>query len=560
MIKHENPKIKTFAILCDSYYLQQWQAESIRLLTNNGFVPVLLIMDDRPAKPKPRRKRLQRYPWHKIIYRIYQRYLFRPEAKKMLSLKDELKNIPVLKAHPRKVKTGFYFSDDEIDAIKKTGPDFMLRFGFGILRGDILSSAPYGLWSFHHDDEKKYRGVPSNFWEIYCNDPVNASILQVLTDDIDGGPVIRKGFFPTLLHSWKSNLDQAYFRSASWPLQAARDINNGALDPAQIKGDPENSPVYRLPENSKMLRFFFQSLINRIKLHGQEMFRPEDWRIGIFQTENINGQDKIAEHQLNMPPGPGKHHYFADPFIVKTGHELHLLFEEYDYHKAKGHISGYIYNCREKKWSAKKILLNKGTHLAYPFTFREEGHIYCLPENAAAGSVELYQYDPVQQELTLHRVLAEKTAAIDASLLKYNNKWWLFFTVPGASNFELHIYWSEQLQGPYRPHANNPVKQDIRNARPGGNFFEVNGSIYRPAQDSSRSYGCRLQFMEIEKLSITEYREKPAGSLEPWPGQKFNKGLHTLSHDGDYFVCDLKRYCFNFPNFKRKMLEKMRLV
>ena len=40
---------------------------------------------------------------------------------------------------------------------------FMLRVGFNIIRGEILNVPKYGVWSFHHDDEVKYRGGPAGY-------------------------------------------------------------------------------------------------------------------------------------------------------------------------------------------------------------------------------------------------------------------------------------------------------------------------------------------------------------------------------------------------------------
>ena len=60
----------------------------------------------------------------------------------------------------KKGKFSEYFTNSDINEIKNQHLDFILRFSYGIIRGKILDSAKYGIWSFHHDDEKKYRGGP----------------------------------------------------------------------------------------------------------------------------------------------------------------------------------------------------------------------------------------------------------------------------------------------------------------------------------------------------------------------------------------------------------------
>jgi len=57
----------------------------------------------------------------------------------------------------------------DIELIRAERPGF-LRFGFNILRGDVLEVAPYGISSFHHGDEQHYRGQPPGSREIHdCN-------------------------------------------------------------------------------------------------------------------------------------------------------------------------------------------------------------------------------------------------------------------------------------------------------------------------------------------------------------------------------------------------------
>ena len=75
--------------------------------------------------------------------------------------------------------------------------------------------------------------------------------------------------------------------------------------------------------------------------------------------------------------------------------------------------------------------------------------------------------------------------------------------LPGASmHDELHVYWAEDLLGPWFGHALNPVRIDARNSRPAGAVFEVDGRLMRPVQDCSAVYGGALRFMEIVCLDV----------------------------------------------------------
>jgi hypothetical protein len=89
------------------------------------------------------------------------------------------------------------FPDDALKLIRKKDLDMILRFGFNILRGDILTAAQYGVWSYHHGDNDYYRGGPAHFWELHEGNPISAGVLQRLTEDLDSGLVLCKGYFAT---------------------------------------------------------------------------------------------------------------------------------------------------------------------------------------------------------------------------------------------------------------------------------------------------------------------------------------------------------------------------
>jgi hypothetical protein len=105
----------------------------------------------------------------------------------------------------------------------------------------------------------------------------------------------------------------------------------------------------------------------------------------------------------------------------------------------------------------------------------------------------------------------------------------------------LLIYHADHFEGPWIPHLANPVKVDIRSARPGGTPFHVGESLYRPAQDCSESYGCRLALNRITTLTPTSFAEETVRVLRPHPSWPCRDGFHTLSGEGDWTILDAKR-------------------
>jgi len=81
----------------------------------------------------------------------------------------------------------------------------------------------------------------------------------------------------------------------------------------------------------------------------------------------------------------------------------------------------------------------------------------------------------------------------------------------------------------------------VRSSRPAGAPFTVGDRLYRPAQDSSRTYGGRIAINQIRVLSTSEFEEETIAYLEPDPHSEYPDALHTLSFAGEYAVVDGKR-------------------
>ena len=46
----------------------------------------------------------------------------------------------------------------------------------------------------------------------------------------------------------------------------------------------------------------------------------------------------------------------------------------------------------------------------------------------------------------------------------------------GEAHDELHLYSAPGILGPWKPHPRNPVKSDVRSARPAGRVYHVTAS------------------------------------------------------------------------------------
>jgi hypothetical protein len=153
-------------------------------------------------------------------------------------------------------------------------------------------------------------------------------------------------------------------------------------------------------------------------------------------------------------------------------------------------------------------------------------------------------------------------AAVDSTIVNFDGRWWLFCTcAENGRNDSLYLWHSETLTGPWEAHTRNPVKIDIRSARPGGTPFVYNGELYRPSQDCSLTYGGRVSLNRVTKLTTTSFEEQVVNTVGPEIGGRYRDGMHTLSVLGtDKTLIDGKRHRFFVGGFWHAMKFLIRSV
>ena len=551
-----------FAVMLNSMTVQKWQYESLKALVDNPKVNAVLIIlnDSEHSKKKGLLHKITHYSWQHLLFLQYYRHLFRPKVFRQETVKDLFPDVDIIKCRTSKSKISEYFSENDINEIKARNADFIIKFGFGIIKGDILNCTPMGVWSFHHGDEQKYRGVPPGFWEIYYKDHKTGSILQRLTEKLDSGVILRKGIFKTIEHSWRENLEQSINLTKYWPVHVCNEIIDQGTFPDQTEGVSTNAPLFKIPGNTTFVLFLLKLLGNRIRFHFNELFYCENWQLGIIKarTADILGelQYDIDLEEVDFLQAKNANFYYADGFAVKDSERLLLLFEDYSYNSRQGHLSSVWFNERDYSFTKPVTLLKEPWHLSYPFVFKYKGSTYCLPECKDRKNVELYRLDTNSMKLIHERTLIENLEAVDPSLIYHQNHWYLFFTAGYATNTELHIWHAENLEDEFMPHVLNPVKSNVGNSRPAGSLFYLDGKLYRPSQDCSRSYGGRIIINEVKILTEQFFLEQTVNVLEPPKGFQ---GIHNLSFAGDSMLFDCKKMKFSPANFTNQLKKKLKL-
>lgn len=291
-----------------------------------------------------------------------------------------------------------------------------------------------------------------------------------------------------------------------------------------------------------------------IKKYSNKLYLKQ-WGIG-FLKANIADiiRNKKTDLSFEWMTLENKTISRADPFIFKTDDgRINILFESVSTYNLDGKISLMVCNDALEP-VLEKCVLDTNDHLSYPSVYRENGKIYVFPESAFSGSLFCYEFDQAKKTFINKKQILQ-LPLLDSTILKYDNKYWLFATFLGETfNSDLQIFYADNLLGPYTPHAGNPVKKALDGARPAGNFIEVDGAIYRPAQNCSNYYGEAITINKIKKLTTTEFEEEEYMIIEPNKNDEFNYGIHTINAvDGLIIVDGQKGYFEPVRQLTRKL-------
>lgn len=535
----------SFGIMCTTSHLQAWEAACIEELMADPRIQLKLLIFDSPHNygGSSLFNKLRKQNPNQLLFNLWSRFLLRPRSRRPVDCSTHFKDVESITCQVSyKGKFSQHFSDADLGKIRSYNLDFILRFGFNIVRGGILEAARYGIWSFHHDDEQKYRGAPPCFWEIYRGDPCTGSILQRLTNKLDGGVVLRKGWFRTQNYSYSKNIDQAYFESSRWPYQVARQLMDDDTNFTSLVSQTK-APIYYPPTNAQLLYFFLLLTKNAARKTFQRLFQKDQWTIGLIEQpiEKIVESGRLEKPRLSVPVPSDR--FYADVMGFKQDGRLQLLFEELEYKKKFGYISCITIDDQYKIINKRKVF-DTSSHLSYPFLFTDNQRIYCMPESSAMNRLELWKAESLPDTWIKVTVLLEGMSVVDATLFKHEGKYWLFYTRRDNDfdpDLHLFIAWSDNITGPFHSHPRNPVKTSARSARPAGTMFNYKENIYRPAQNFTKTYGGSIILNKIIILTTEQFEEVETCELFS-PEPRYPAGLHTLCViDEKTVVVDYKR-------------------
>jgi hypothetical protein len=437
---------------------------------------------------------------------------------------------------------GDTFAKDDVAALQALDIEVLLWFGAQELRGGILDAARAGVWAVHLGDDRTKRGGPPGFWEVHEGAPVAGAALQVLVDEPGESRTLARvsvATVPTSVARTRSDLGWAALPMVERMLRclhregaaAFRDRierERGALSfySNRLYGAPTAADlvVHVARRGARLARVVARTLRSR-----------RQWILFLGTADDL-----VQAFWRLQPLVPPPDTFWADPHIVRVGDRYFVFVEEVKYASGKGHIAVIEVDAAGRPGAARTVL-GEPHHLSYPFVFEHEGAHYMVPESSANGTIDLYRATSFPDDWQLVEHLMSGIDAVDTTLLRDGDRWWLFTSVTphrGAGSGELHLFGSDRLiGGDWRLHPASPLSSDVRGSRPAGAILQRDGRRFRPGQDGSGVYGRAIRVYEILELSDTTYREELVTTIEPDWDPRITR-THTLAHVGRLTIVD----------------------
>lgn len=436
--------------------------------------------------------------------------------------------------------------------------DLILNLSSPDFGAELQKAAKHGVCWFNDDRDL----LKELFWFLK-NDAVVESTINIRSN----------GHATTTLPARYSPIDKySFFRNFGLASEKRWTALQRYLAEIQCDGGQSVStiplasrlPVHAAPGNIETVVLILRLLGRMLREQWTKRVRSEGWFIAFRRVQPVEDRN-VAEDGLTLLRPPAGH-FYADPFAIDKNDKTYIFFEDYCYASQKAAISFVVIDSNGK-CSSPDVALEEEYHLSFPSLFEWDGEIYLLPETKDNRTVQLYRAIEFPHRWELSHVLLQNVSAVDSTLLRYENKFWLFTCGLNSrhpwfdGDDELFLFSADSLNGPWAAHPKNPIVADVRNCRSAGQIMQWGNQLIRPAQDCAAHYGSAVVFNHIEVLSDDSYRETPIARIaRDWlPG---NRGTHTFNRSHSYEVWDGRTLVGKFwktrrePHFERAMLMK----
>jgi hypothetical protein len=422
--------------------------------------------------------------------------------------------------------------------VKSKDIKLVIKFGMSLLKIDD-SISNLDILSFHHGDPERYRGRPAGFYEVYNNDKAVGIVVQKLSNTLDAGKILTRVYSKVYRHSYKRTTEH-FFSLSKFLLRKA--IDSYAADQTLTMTDL--GPNHTLPSNVIVVKFAFKLVYRKMLRLFYGLLYEKRWNIVLLRIHELRNDLVLSVSKGVTPLVQSRYRFYADPFFSAAGDKIRI-----EALNARNGL-GEIIELQTNNFCVVQTLV-KGKHYSYPCSFKNDDREYICPEVASHSAPYLLP-EPFAGKAKERLTGLENIKALDGTIVRHDNVYYFFCGLRHSSEDCLYLFFSDELNGPYRPHPQNPIVIDPSSARMGGNILRWGEKLYRVGQNNCYAYGNGITVSAVECLSKERYSEKKVASISFVDAL----GPHTLDVFGNLAVLDFYRNQFSFGAAYRRIAGK----
>lgn len=503
------------AVVADSPRQPRWLADAFSQLAGVAFARVIAVADLGASEaPLP-------WPWTAYLRLDASAFGHRPEPLERVQLGHAIGHERRISGSPEACRRAL--AELDLDVLFVLG-DVPVHAFEGVAR--------HGLWRWSFGSDATLDDRLAGLREVQSGALVTRAMLGARL----GGEerLLCDAWTRSFEFSLARTRDNLLPRAAGFAAQALQRLHRSGE--AWLSGCPAaKAPTREAPDARDFAAFAPRVGANVLRGVQEKRLEVGQWLLAVRFGAPAQW-DGLAGFQPLIPPTD---RFWADPSAVHRDGRHYVFFEELVFSRGRAHIAMMEVR-RDGRTSAAVPVLEQDCHLSYPFVFEDEGELYMIPESGERSRVELYRCARFPDQWRLEKVLLEGAFFTDATVARADGRWWMFVNVFPAGtqgSDELHLYHAERLTAEWKPHPRNPLKCDVRGARPAGALYREGPALYRPAQIGTPIYGWGMAIQRVDTLTTTDYREREVMRIAPDPARRIY-GVHTLNRAGDLTVID----------------------
>ncbi|ENM5768302.1 hypothetical protein V4V57_004097, partial [Vibrio mimicus] len=294
-------------------------------------------------------------------------------------------------------------------------------------------------------------------------------------------------------------------------------------------------------------------MIRKINKIFRKFFEQDVWRIGIVNLDLSEVIERnISESDIKWLNMTSKD-YEADPFIFECNNQKFIAYEIFDYLHGNGKIKCVTLDGQSHDEMFSELNAVKG-HKSFPFTFEENGNLYCIPETSDLNEISLYKFNQPKGKFVKLGNLMQGEGYIDSCIKQIDGMYYLF-TSTASEPYKQRLFYSSELLGKYVEHPRSPVANSIEHGRNAGGIIDCRLGLFRVSQNCINGYGSKIHIMKISEITPTTYSENLVNIITPTRHDL--TGIHTFSSWGNVSVIDAKKSITKKRNLFRKSIFKL---